>query len=81
LPNSIGSIIGQFKSAATKQIMRSIPTPPSRIWQRNYYEHIIRNPDELSRIREYIRNNPIQWVMDHENSPFNNQQRPRTSPR
>jgi REP element-mobilizing transposase RayT len=38
-----------------------------RLWQRNYYERIIRNEKELMKISEYIRNNPLQWDMDEEN--------------
>lgn len=47
------------------------------IWQRNYYEHIIiRNENELNRIREYIINNPTRWAED-ENNPENiNQRKP-----
>jgi len=41
-------------------------------WQRNYYEHIIRNEKELSRIREYIQNNPINWELDRENPSSKN---------
>jgi hypothetical protein len=37
------------------------------VWQRNYYEHVIRNENELARIREYIANNPAQWALDREN--------------
>jgi hypothetical protein len=37
------------------------------VWQRNYYEHIIRNDDSLNRIREYIVGNPAQWESDREN--------------
>jgi len=37
------------------------------LWQRNYYEHIIRNETSLLRIREYIVNNPLQWAFDREN--------------
>mgnify|MGYP001772887232 CR=1 FL=1 len=37
------------------------------VWQRNYYEHIIRNEESLNRIREYIVNNPIKWETDKEN--------------
>jgi REP element-mobilizing transposase RayT len=37
------------------------------LWQRNYYEHIIRNEDELSKVREYIVNNPLKWQFDKEN--------------
>jgi REP-associated tyrosine transposase len=37
------------------------------VWQRNFYEHIIRDDESLSRIGEYIQNNPMQWVYDREN--------------
>jgi putative transposase len=37
------------------------------LWQRNYYEHIVRNDESLNRIREYIVNNPIRWDVDREN--------------
>jgi hypothetical protein len=42
-------------------------TPGIKIWQRNYYEHIIRKENELNRIREYIQNNPMKWEFDREN--------------
>jgi hypothetical protein len=38
-----------------------------RLWQRNYYEHIIRNDESLNNIRKYIVNNPMQWALDREN--------------
>ena len=37
------------------------------MWQRNYYEHIIRNDDSLNRIRQYIIDNPARWAFDREN--------------
>ncbi len=40
---------------------------PGKLWQRNYYEHIIRNEPSLHRIRQYIANNPLQWALDDEN--------------
>jgi len=40
------------------------------VWQRNYYEHIIRDGEDLNRIREYIINNPARWAED-ENNPQN----------
>lgn len=40
--------------------------PPLRIWQRNYYEHIIRDEASWNHIREYIQNNPLQWEIDRE---------------
>jgi len=40
---------------------------PRKLWQRNYYEHIIRNENELNQIREYIIQNPVKWELDREN--------------
>ena len=67
-PGSIGAIIGQFKSTATKHINILRGTPGVRVWQRNYYEHIIRNETELNRLGQYILDNPVQWDTD-ENNP------------
>ena len=39
-------------------------TPGKSVWQRNYFERVIRNEKELNRIREYIINNPVKWVDD-----------------
>jgi REP element-mobilizing transposase RayT len=66
-PGSLGAIVRSFKSAATKRINDGRGTPGAPIWQRNYYEHIVRNEDELHRIRQYIVNNPLQWALDREN--------------
>ena len=44
---------------------------PGRLWQHNYYEHIIRNEEEFDRFREYIQNNPMQWEVDEENPERN----------
>jgi putative transposase len=70
-PGSIGAIIGQFKSIAKKRINRLRGTPGAPVWQRNYHEHIIRDETELNRIRETIRNNPLKWAEDRNNSVFN----------
>ncbi|MCK4683019.1 hypothetical protein KAT59_08350, partial [Candidatus Bipolaricaulota bacterium] len=43
------------------------PRFDGRLWQRNYYEHIIRNDGESNRVREYIVNNPLKWGLDREN--------------
>ena len=43
------------------------PTFDRRVWQRNYYEHIIRDEAELARVRRYIDENPLQWELDKEN--------------
>ncbi len=63
-PRSIGAVMAGFKSAATKRINELHQTPGAKLWQRNDWEHIIRNESELGRIREYIRNNPAQWELD-----------------
>ena len=63
----LSKIIGYFKMNTAKQINILRATPGIPLWQRNYYEHIIRTEDELNRIREYIRNNPLQWELDREN--------------
>jgi len=42
-------------------------TPALQLWQRNYYEHVIRNESEWNRIRQYIIDNPMRWNMDREN--------------
>ena len=62
--NSIGSIVAQFKSVVTKR-SRKLANPPSLpIWKRNYYDHIVRNEQDLDRIRRYIIANPAQWSED-----------------
>lgn len=63
-PGSLGAVIGSFKSAVSKRINQNLGTQGSSIWQRNYYEHIIRNDKDLNRIRLYIHNNPANWNED-----------------
>jgi len=65
--NTIPTIVRLFKSVSTKRINEIRHTPGAAIWQRNYYEHIIRNDESLNRIREYIMTNPIRWEADEEN--------------
>ena len=64
---SIGALMAGFKSSVTKRINQIRNTPGEKLWQRNYYEHIIRNENELNRIRDYIIRNPSQWDSDREN--------------
>jgi putative transposase len=70
VPGSVGAIIGQYKSAVSRQINRLRGTTDQPIWQRNYYEHVIRSEKDLSDIRQYIRNNPLKWEEDRENPGF-----------
>lgn len=67
VPGSIPTIVRSFKSAVTKRINELRDTPGASVWQRNYYEHVIREGESLHRIREYIANNPTQWELDREN--------------
>ena len=69
-PKSLSSFIAGFKSIVTKTINQNRNTPSMPLWQRNYFERVIRNENELHAIRQYIINNPLQWDMD-ENNPVN----------
>jgi len=66
-------IVQWFKTMTTNEYIRGVKTGlltpfAGRLWQRNYYEHIIRDDKSLHRIREYIASNPAQWELDRENS-------------
>ena len=65
-PGSIGAIVGNFKSITTRRINKMRRTPGAKVWQRNYYERIIRNERELNAIRQYILDNPKNWLEDRE---------------
>ena len=64
---SLGHIVGAFKTISTKWFNKIQGTPGAKLWQRGFYEHVIRNDKELDRIREYIANNPARWEFDKEN--------------
>jgi len=66
----LGNVIAYFKYQSTKEINQNGNISGVRFWQRNYYEHIVRNSDDLNRIREYIQNNPQNWISD-DNNPTN----------
>lgn len=61
VPSSLGSIIQTFKSMTTRKINALHKTPGGIVWQRNYYEHIIRSEEEWARIRLYNQVNPMRW--------------------
>ncbi|GBD17371.1 hypothetical protein HRbin26_02291 [bacterium HR26] len=62
---AIGSIVRGFKIGVTRWFRQH--TDSSRVWQRNYYEHIVRDEQSLARIRRYIADNPLRWADDPEN--------------
>ncbi len=61
---SLGAIIGQFKSIVTKRVRRLPDRPDHPIWQRNYYENVIRSHEIWNRIRKYVATNPERWFED-----------------
>ena len=63
----LGGLIGAFKTVSTKHINLLRNTGGQIVWQRNYYEHIIRNEHEMDRIHRYIEANSSMWVEDDEN--------------
>ena len=67
-PGSLGAIIGNFKSVAARRINQIRDTPGLPVWQRNYYEHVIRTERTLRAIREYVVRNPARWQMDKYNT-------------
>ena len=66
---TLGEMVGTFKSISTDEYIRGVraqgwPRFSGKLWQRNFYEHIIRNEVELERIRAHIRRNPQRWEID-----------------
>jgi putative transposase len=71
-PARLGDVVGAFKSLATVSYITGVKTHGwpgfrGRLWQRNYYEHIIRDEPALNRVRRYIDENPARWEFDDEN--------------
>ena len=69
---TLGDIVGAWKSLTTNSYIKGVqdsgwPHFPSRLWQRNYYERVVRTERELDAIREYIALNPMRWNQDSEN--------------
>jgi len=62
---TVGAIVRGFKIGVTKWMRQNADVRD--VWQRNYYEHVIRGGQQLSRIRRYIEDNPANWMLDHEN--------------
>jgi putative transposase len=65
---SIPTIVRAYKSAVTYGVNAAESQRGAVLWQRNYYEHIIRNDRELNNIRWYILNNPRNWQLDRDNA-------------
>lgn len=63
---TLGTVVGQYKARTTKQINRMLKLSGGDVWQRNYYERIVRSKIELNAIRQYIRDNPAKWELDED---------------
>lgn len=61
-----GEIIRQLKTFSARRINNFTDTPGGQVWQRNYYERVIRDEEELEKFRNYIMDNPRRWAEDSE---------------
>ena len=61
-PTMLGNVIGWFKYQTTKEINAILGTTGTRIWQRSYYDHVIRGDEDYWNIRQYIEEYPTRWV-------------------
>ncbi len=64
---ALGTIVGNFKAASTRRAREILGDPGRRLWQRGFYDHVIRNEDELEEVRRYILENPFNWLSDPDN--------------
>jgi putative transposase len=64
---SIPALIQNAKSVSARRVNQLRGTPGALVWQRGYFEHIVRSHDELDRLRTYIEQNPLRWELDREN--------------
>jgi len=64
---TLGTVVRAFKSICAIGVNRLLSRSGQPLWQRSYYEHIIRDEESLNRIREYIGTNPLRWQLDREN--------------
>ena len=64
---TLGDVVRTFKSKSAVNVNRFLNRSARPLWQRNYYEHIVRSEDELNIIRDYISQNAARWAVDDEN--------------
>jgi len=69
---TLGDIMRVFKSISAIKVNLVLERTGMPLWQRNYYEHIIRNDAEWTSVSEYISNNPLCWEQDEENPDMHN---------
>jgi len=66
-PGSLAAILQSFKSAASRGVNQQQGTPGRKLWQRGFYDHVIRDDEELNRLRRCIEDNLLRWALDEEN--------------
>ena len=64
---SLSSVVGAFKSLTMMAARKEGLLAPGKLWQRGFYDHVVRDEEALSGVREYIQNNPLKWHLDREN--------------
>ena len=67
IAGSLAALVGAYKSAVARRSNKARGTPAHEVWQRGYFERVVRDERELNRIREYILANPVRWPFDPEN--------------
>jgi REP element-mobilizing transposase RayT len=72
LRHGLPEIVRAFKTFSSRRVNEHRATHGQPLWQRNYYEHVIRNDVDLNRIRQYIADNPARWAFDHNNPAATN---------
>jgi putative transposase len=65
--DAVPDIVRGFKTFSARRINQERDTPGNPVWQRNYWEHVIRDQDSFRRIHDYISTNPLRWHLDREN--------------
>ena len=63
----LSEMIRGFKTYSSRKINEEIKNSKKFQWQKSFYDHVVRNENELFRIREYVQNNPLKWDLDREN--------------
>jgi REP element-mobilizing transposase RayT len=68
--HGLPEIMRAFKSFSARRVNEYLGAMGHPLWQRNYYEHVIRDEKEWDRIRQYVDSNPLRWEQDHENPAY-----------
>jgi len=70
IPRSVCTVVQAFKASVTREAKKK--RLANLVWHKNYYEHVIRDENELTKCREYITNNPLKWHLDRNNKKSTN---------